>query len=201
MQLYTALLLCILVLSLTGGLSPFRSILGLRGLRAAFFAVSMLALAGFDLAFSPETRINVCAIALPAFLALWARKETAGGSLGAPAALVVFSLLAVVAEKAGVFAGANNGLLTGFLAGASAAALASAPRTALAVACTVPLSANLLAGVYDMARGGYVQIDLTEVGLRDGQMMALCFGAVLLCLYAVAKGTERTKEERPEGQG
>lgn len=193
MQLYTALLACILILCLTGALSPFRSILGLGRFQAAFFALAMLALARFDIAFNPEARFNLCAVALPLWLAIWAREE--GPGAGASAALAFFALLAFGAERAGVFGGVQSGLLTGFVAGACAALLASTPRTALAVGCAVPLAASLLSTVYALATGGYVELDFTLVSLRDAQMSALCFGSVLLCLYAVAKGEERTNEQ------
>ncbi|MEA4970471.1 MAG: hypothetical protein VB051_08085 [Candidatus Pelethousia sp.] len=193
MQLYTALLACILILCLTGALAPFRSILGMGRFQAAFFALAMLALARFDIAFNPETRFNLCAMVLPLWLAIWAREE--GPGAGAPAALAVFALLAFGAEKAGVFGGVQSRLLTGFLAGACAAVLASTPRTALAVACSIPLVTNLLSTVYTLAMGGYVELDFTLVSLRDAQMSALCFGSVLLCLYAVAKEKERPKEQ------
>lgn len=200
MQLYTALLICILVLSLTGGLAPFRSIFGLGRFQAAFFALSMLALSSFDFAFNPETHLNLGVLALPVWLLFWARSES--WSTGAPASLALFSLLAFGAERAGLFAGAQSGLLTGFIAGAAAAALAGTPKTALAVACSIPLCTALLSSAYILATGGYVEIDFARIALRDAQLTALCFGGVLLCMYFVAKGAAGVakEEERPKEQ-
>ena len=185
MQLYSALLLCIMVLSLTGGLSALRGVFGLSRMHSVFFALSMLVLSRFDLNFSTETRMNLCAITLPSVLAIWARDEEPG--VGALSALTVFTILAFVAEKVGVFAGAQNGLLTGFIAGSSAAALATTPKTAFAVSSAVPLCATMLSSVYDMATGRYVQIDLTLISIRDAQMISLFFAGILLCMYAVAR--------------
>lgn len=192
MQLYTALLICILVLSLTGGLAPFQSIFGLSRFQAAFFTLSMLALSRFDFALNPETRFNLCAAGMPLALVFWAREE--GFAAGAPAVLVGFSLLAFGAEKAGVFAGVQNGLLTGFIAGASAAVLAGTPKTALAVASIIPLLCSLVSTVYALSMGGYVVMDFGQVALRDAQVSSLCFGSVLLSMYGAAKHEETPKE-------
>lgn len=193
MQLYTALLVCILVLSLTGALSPFRLIFGLGRFQVAYFILSMLALARFDVVFNPEVRFNLLAVALPLWLLIWSREEGTGA--GAPAVLAIFALLAFGVEKVGVFGGANSGLLTGFIAGASAAALTTTPKTALTVATAVPLLSCLLSTVYALAMGDYVELDFTSLVLRDAQMSALCFGSVLLCMYAVAKGGETPNEQ------
>lgn len=191
MQLYTALLICILVLSLTGGLKPFNAIFRLGRFQAAFFALCLLALSRFYFSPSPEMRFNLCALAMPLLLILWAREE--GARAGAPAALVVFSLLAFGAEKAGVFSGTGNGLLMGFIAGAAAAVLADTPRTALAVAVTVPVVCALLASCYALLMGNYAVLDFSQAALRDAQLSGLCFGSVLLCLHAVATAGERTE--------
>lgn len=191
MQLYTALLTCILVLSLTGGLKPFTAIFRLGRFQAAFFALCLLALSRFHFSPSPEMRFNLCALALPFILILWARAEGARG--GAAAALAAFALLAFGVERAGVFSGTGNGLLTGFIAGAAAAALANTPRTALAVVVTVPLVCALLASCYALLTGGYAVLDFSQAPLLDAQLSGLCFGSVLLCLHAVAKAGERTE--------
>ncbi|MEA5059343.1 MAG: hypothetical protein VB049_04825 [Candidatus Pelethousia sp.] len=193
MQLYTALLLCVLVLSLTGGLKPFQPIVALGRFQTAFFALSMLALSRFDFSPNPETRFNLCAVFMPLALALWARTEAIRG--GVPCALAAFSLVAFGAEKAGFFAGAQSGVLTGFIAGASAAALADTPKTALAVAAAIPLVCAILSTCFALVTGSYVVMDFGQVALRDAQMSALCFGSVLLCMYTSAKRKDMPGEQ------
>ena len=47
MQLSTALLLCIIILGLTGGLAPLQALFRIRPFHAVYFAVCMLAFSSF----------------------------------------------------------------------------------------------------------------------------------------------------------
>ena len=128
MQLSTALLLCILILGLTGGLTPLQALFQIKPFHAIYFAVCMLAFSAFTIVPSTQLRFSLHTVMLPLFLSLWAWHERPNP--GAPAALLVFSLAAFFAGRAELFAGVHNGLLTGCIAGAAATVLVETPRTA-----------------------------------------------------------------------
>ena len=137
MQLSTALLLCIIILGLTGGLAPLQALFRIRPFHAVYFAVCMLAFSSFVFAPVAQLRFSLQIVMLPISLALWAWHERPNP--GAPAALLFFSLAAFFAGRTELLAGTQNGLLTGCIAGAAATMLVDTPRTALAVVCLVPL--------------------------------------------------------------
>lgn len=192
MQLSTALLLCIIILGLTGGLAPLQALFRIRPFHAVYFAVCMLAFSSFVFAPVAQLRFSLQIVMLPISLALWAWHERPNP--GAPAALLVFSLAAFFAGRTELLAGTQNGLLTGCIAGAAATMLVDTPRTALAVVCLVPVVCALGEGCVNLVTGSYGILDFASAALADAQMSGLCFGAILLCLYQVAQEQKRSAE-------
>lgn len=72
MQLSTALLLCIIILGLTGGLAPLQALFRIRPFHAVYFAVCMLAFSSFVFAPVAQLRFSLQIVMLPISLALWA---------------------------------------------------------------------------------------------------------------------------------
>ena len=192
MQLSTALLLCIIILGLTGGLAPLQALFRIRPFHAVYFAVCMLAFSSFVFAPVAQLRFSLQIVMLPISLALWAWHERPNP--GAPAALLFFSLAAFFAGRTELLAGTQNGLLTGCIAGAAATVLVTTPRTALAVVCLVPVVCALGEGCVNLVTGSYGILDFASAALADAQMSGLCFGAILLCLYQVAQEQKRSAE-------
>lgn len=192
MQLSTALLLCILILGLTGGLTPLQALFQIKPFHAIYFAVCMLAFSAFTIVPSTQLRFSLHTVMLPLFLSLWAWHERPNP--GAPAALLVFSLAAFFAGRAELFAGVHNGLLTGCIAGAAATVLVETPRTALAVISLVPVICTLGEGCVNLVIGSYGTLDFASVALVDAQISGICFGSILLCLYHVAQEQKRSAE-------
>lgn len=192
MQLSTALLLCILILGLTGGLSPLQALFRIRPYHAVYFAICMLAFSAFVIAPASQLRVSLVTVMLPASLALWAWRERPNP--GAPAALLVFSLAAFFIGRADIFAGVQSGLLTGCIAGAAAAAMVETPRTALAVVSLVPVICALGEGCVNLVTGSYGTLDLANAALADAQVSGIFFGSILLCLYQVAQEQKRSAE-------
>lgn len=192
MQLSTALLLCIIILGLTGGLAPLQALFRILPFHAVYFAVCMLAFSSFVFAPVAQLRFSLQIVMLPISLALWAWHERPNP--GAPAALLVFSLAAFFAGRTELLAGTQNGLLTGCIAGAAATMLVDTPRTALAVVCLVPVVCALGEGCVNLVTGSYGILDFASAALADAQMSSLCFGAILLCLYQVVQEQKRSAE-------
>ncbi len=97
MQLSTALLLCIIILGLTGGLAPLQALFRIRPFHAVYFAVCMLALSAFVFAPVAQLRLSLQTVMAPLSLSLWAWHERPNP--GAPAALLFFSLAAFFAGR------------------------------------------------------------------------------------------------------
>ena len=170
MQLSTALLLCIIILGLTGGLAPLQALFRIRPFHAVYFAVCMLAFSSFVFAPVAQLRFSLQIVMLP------------------------ISLAAFFAGRTELLAGTQNGLLTGCIAGAAATMLVDTPRTALAVVCLVPVVCALGEGCVNLVTGSYGILDFASAALADAQMSGLCFGAILLCLYQVAQEQKRSAE-------
>lgn len=192
MQLSTALLLCILILGLTGGLSPLQALFRIRPFHAVYFSICMLALSAFVFAPVAQLRLSLQTVMAPLSLSLWAWHERPNP--GAPAALLFFSLAAFFAGRTELLAGTQNGLLTGCIAGAAATMLVDTPRTALAVVCLVPVVCALGEGCVNLVTGSYGVLDLASAALTDAQISGLCFGSILLCIYQVAQEQKRSAE-------
>ncbi|MDR0840960.1 MAG: hypothetical protein LBN26_06220 [Christensenellaceae bacterium] len=183
MQLYTLLLLCIVLLSVTGASAPACDALGMRRWHAAFFAVSILALSRFTVLLKPECSINFGALLLPLFPARRALKE--GARFGAWAVLLLFAALGVALSRLGGLYGAENGLLSGLAAGCGALLLCDTPCLALGVAAAAPLLQAAITMCVDMLAKGYGALDISGSAVLNAQVVAVCFGALLLCLFAV----------------
>ena len=192
MQLSTALLLCILILGLTGGLSPLQALFRIRPFHAVYFSICMLALSAFVFAPVAQLRLSLQTVMAPLSLSLWAWHERPNP--GAPAVLLFFSLAAFFAGRTELLAGTQNGLLTGCIAGAAATMLVDTPRTALAVVCLVPVVCALGEGCVNLVTGSYGVLDLASAALADAQISGLCFGSILLCIYQVAQEQKRSAE-------
>ncbi|MBR5292841.1 MAG: hypothetical protein IKU32_08025 [Clostridia bacterium] len=174
---YIAIIICVYILVLTGGLKGPLNALGISVLEGCYILLCALALSIFQLRIGMEISINLAALLLTFMPGYMIRKtDTDSAGIGA---VMLISLLAALLKDNGELYGADSGLLCGLMAGMSAFVCAGNPSAAAYAAGSIPLISAAMNTFITLIVSGYASVEI-EHDIIAAQLIALCISTVII---------------------
>ncbi len=178
MELGVVLLLCILVLCVTGVLETPLSLLGIRPYACVFLCVALLILHRFTIPVWQEFAVHPAAAALMLLSAVFALRAPQRAFFLA-SFMALMTAGAALALRLYLPAPLEPGLWTGLLCTGAAVLLRHSPFSAIYAAALAPLLFACLFAGYEYVMYGYSILDLGMTEHFDAQVAGvLCAGTV-----------------------